>query len=195
MSDPTNRDTISHGVIIVAACVGAWLLFVQPNAREIAQHEATIAAAQSNTGAMSQSDVESAAQKMSQIRQRLDHIRRQNELSSDSSRLFGQIMDLAQKHGVKIQHMSPGSIAKGADPNGVAASRIEMAAQGRFDDLAAFLEAVDEMEGFIRPVSLAMVPLHEEGPGMLTIRFSCEAVTFAMPSALAAMTGGTNGQR
>jgi hypothetical protein len=36
MSEPNHRDTISHGVIIVAACVGAWLLFVQPNAREIA---------------------------------------------------------------------------------------------------------------------------------------------------------------
>lgn len=194
MSASPHRDTISHGVIIVAACVGAWLVFVQPNAREIVEHEATIATAAADTGALSQADVESAAHRMSQIRQRLDDISRQNELSHDSSRLFGLIMDLSQTHRIKIQNMSPGSLPKGADDTGVSATRIEMSAQGRFDDLAAFLEAVDQINGFIRPVSLAMVPLHEEGPGMLTIRFSCEAVTFELPEALASMTGGSNGQ-
>ncbi len=196
MSDKTHRDTISHGVIIVAACVGAWMVFVQPNAGEIAKHEATIAAAAADTGALSQSDVEAAAHKMSEIREQLDDIRAKNEMSRDSSRLFGMIMDLSQEHRVKIQNMSPGSLPKGADQSGVSATRIEMSAQGRFDDLASFLASIDDIDGFIRPVSLTLVPMHEEGPGTLTIRFSCEAVTFELPTALASMTGGTtNGQR
>ena len=111
MNAAMHRETISHSVIIAAVCVGAWMLFVQPKMREVAELEATAALADpTQDGAITQTDIEAAGQKMTQIRKQVAQFVAGNEASHDTSKLYGLIMDLAGKHGVSVQTISPGAV-------------------------------------------------------------------------------------
>jgi Tfp pilus assembly protein PilO len=194
MSASMHRETFSHGVIIAAVCIGAWMLFVQPKVRETAELEAQLAAANPDAGGITQTDIEAAGRRMAQIKQRLAAIQESNDLSHDTSKLYGLIMDLAGKHGIAVQTISPGARQKGREDYGMTLTRIEISAEGRYDHVAAFLDAVANIGGFLRPVSLSVAPLSDGPTGAVIVRYGCEALTFELPPALAAMAGGDHGQ-
>lgn len=194
MNAALTRETVSHAVIIAAVCIGAWMLFVQSKMHEVAELEATAALVHSDDGEITQADIETAGRKMAQIHNQVEQIEAGNRLSRDTSKMYGMIMDLAGKHGVAVQTIAPGAIQK-SEETGVTMTRVDVTAEGRFDHVASFLAAMDHIDGFVRPVSLAITPLSDGPGGAVVIRFGCEALAFELPPALAAMAGGDHGQR
>ena len=194
MSSTMHRETVSHAVIIAAVCIGAWMLFVQPKMREVVELESTASLAKSEEGAISQADIEVAGRKMAVIRRQVEQIQAGSLLSRDTSKLYGLIMDLAGKHGVAVQTISPGATIRNEE-TGVSQTRIEISAEGRFEHVAGFLDAMDQIDGFLRPVSLTMVALSEGPAGSVIVKSGWEAMTFELPPALTAMAGGDHGQQ
>jgi hypothetical protein len=193
MSASIERTLFAHGLIIVGACVGSWFMFVQPKTKDLQQLQATITDTAPPEGELNAPTLEAAVKRMKAVRDRVTFIQHGNSLAGDSSKLYGEIMDLAAQNHVTVHNIQPGTAKEPGKDAGWSAMRIDLSAEGSFEDLAGFLEAMNNVEGFIRPSSLNLSPLKESDTPRLTIRFACEALTFKMPEALTAL-GETHGQ-
>jgi hypothetical protein len=117
-----DRDLIAQVVIIIAACVGGWMVFVHPKAAELDSIERVIELHSSHAEAphglsddeLDRSTIERAAQRMGEIRRRVGEIELANAIGRDSSRLYATMTDLARRHGVQVQNLQPGASADAA---------------------------------------------------------------------------------
>ena len=188
MSITIDRGLLTHTVVVLGMCVGAWMMLVQPQMKGLRAAEAALAAEEKAQQDVSDHLFEKTVQKMKDVKSRIAEIERCNGLMHDSSRLYGSIMDLAAMHGVTIQNLQPGSEKLSADAK-TSVNRIDLSAEGAFDKVASFLDAIIELDGFIRPVSLNVVPTRDEANPTVIAHFSCDAVSFKLPEALAGMGG------
>jgi len=193
MNGPLDRQLIAQIVIIVAVCAGGWMTFVEPNIDELHRLEATIAEASSNPLPMGQESIEQMADQFAQVRDRFRRIEVRNEFAGDSTRIYGLIMDLAEEHGVTVQRLDPGSDRRSNDEEAsVRFTTLDMTIEGGYEQVAVFLEAVEELDGFIRPLTLSITPREEDGRSFVEARFACQAVRFTLPQELTAMVGGAD---
>jgi len=183
-----DRRSFVELAIMVAVCVGGWLLLVEPRATELRKLEMSIDAAHSNPLINDHGTVERLADQIAEVRDRVAVINRQNEFGRDSSSIYGAITSLASEHKVLLDRLDPGTPTPNADESVLVAS-FDMRVRGRYRQLAAFLDAVEDIEGFVRPVRLNLIPQSDEGTSIVDARFQCEAVTFRMPDALTALVG------
>ena len=193
MNGPLDRQLIAQIVIIVAVCAGGWMTFVEPNIDELHRLEATIAEASSNPLPMGQESIEQMADQFARVRDRFRRIEVRNEFAGDSTRIYGLIMDLAEEHGVTVQRLDPGSDRRSNDEEAsVRFTTLDMTIEGGYEQVAVFLEAVEELDGFIRPLTLSITPREEDGRSFVEARFACQAVRFTLPQELTAMVGGAD---
>lgn len=183
-----DRGLWTHVVIAVGVCVGAWMMLVQPKVVGLRAAEAAVAANSQSQQEVNELTFQKTVERMKDIKARMAEIERRNSLMHDSSRLYGKIMDLAAHHGVTIQNLQPGTEKLSADAK-MSTYRIDLSAEGPYQQIAAFLEAISAIDGFIRPVSLNMVPMRDASNPTVTVHFSCEAVSFKLPETLAAIGG------
>jgi Tfp pilus assembly protein PilO len=181
-----DRDLIAQLVIILAVCVGGWMMFVQPKAAELAELETRIEAA-SGAGANGGLSFEAVVKRMSEMRQELIDITEKNAMSERSSELYGLIKDLAAEHGVLIQRLQPGGEGRGSKSEAFRASRIQLTAVGRYANVAELLEAIGGLPGFVRPKSLNVKPVREATTPMVSVEFTCEVLRFEFDEVLASM--------
>ena len=193
MNGPLDRQLIAQIVIIVAVCAGGWMTFVEPNIDELHRLEATIAEASSSPLPMGQETIEQMADQFAQVRDRFRRIEVKNEFAGDSTRIYGLIMDLAEEHGVTVQRLDPGSDRRSNDEEApVRFTTLDMTIEGGYEQVAVFLEAVEALDGFIRPLTLSITPREEDGRSFVEARFACQAVRFTLPQELTAMVGGAD---
>ena len=184
-----DRRMVAEFFIMLAVCVGAWMMIVEPKASELRELEANIAEAERNPGAQSQGSVKHMASQLDTVRTRVRKISRQNEFGRDSSRIYGLIMSLAKEHGVTVDRLDPGS-TRADQTDSMQVASFDMRAQGRYAAMASFLDAIENVDGFVRPVRLTLTPRGSAGDELVEARFACEALSFTMPDALTAMVGG-----
>jgi hypothetical protein len=184
-----DRGLLAQAIIIVALCVGSWVLLVQPKTKELRSLEATIAENAPDQSTVNLPTLEAAVSRMRAVKDRIALIQRSNTLATDSSALYGQIMSLASQYEVTVQNLQPGGLRQPSADNSVSINRIELSAEGTYQNTAKFLEAIDQIEGFIRPVSLAVVPQKETANSRVVVRFGCEALSFKLSDALLALGG------
>ena len=193
MNGPLDRQLIAQIVIIVAVCAGGWMTFVEPNIDELHRLEATIAEASSSPLPMGQETIEQMADQFAQVRDRFRRIEVRNEFAGDSTRIYGLIMDLTEEHGVTVQRLDPGSDRRSNDEEApVRFTTLDMTIEGGYEQVAVFLEAVEALDGFIRPLTLSITPREEDGRSFVEARFACQAVRFTLPQELTAMVGGAD---
>lgn len=193
MNGPLDRQLIAQIIIILAICAGGWMMIVQPQIDELTRLQATIAEIRNSQVPMGEGTIEQMADELAKVRDRFQRIETRNEFASDSTRIYGLIMDLADEHGVTVQRLDPGSDQRSADEDApVRVTTLDMTIEGGYEQVAIFLESVEHLEGFIRPLTLTLTPREEEGRSFVEARFACQALRFALPDVLTAMVGGND---
>jgi Tfp pilus assembly protein PilO len=188
-----NRELLALAVIIAAACTGAWLMLVQPKARELAALRAQVASNHSHASEplAATASIEQCMTRMDSIRARLTEIRSRNVLAQDSSRLYGMIMDLAQAHDVLVRELTPSEDARSGKDAPFVSTRIEMTVEGPYASLAGFVAGIETLDVYMRPTSLTLTPMEDREKSRVSARFTCQAIRFRLPPSLEAIGGLT----
>ena len=189
MKASSPRELIAQAAIVLAVCVGAWMMLVKPNIDELARLEQQ-ASATSPSETVNQQSVEDAARKISTLKDRVRHIQTFNELANDSSRLYGIVMDLADTHGVQVHSLQPGSAKQTENDGKITLTRITLGVDGEYERLAAFLDAVCTVNAFIRPVTLQIDPARANQTGVQAT-LTCDVLSFAMASSVQELLAST----
>ena len=100
MNGLLDRELIAHVVIALGACVGGWMVFVQPRIVELHRLERASQQASAVPHVTDHGSVERLADRIRQVRQQIGDIQVQNDSTRDSSRMYALIMKCAADHGV-----------------------------------------------------------------------------------------------
>jgi Tfp pilus assembly protein PilO len=177
-----DRKFVVETAAILGVCFGAWMLIVGSKRAELSKLEATINEAKQNPLLINATSVERMADQFLDIGDRVAEIESQSSFGQDSSHMYDLITQLATEHNLIMHRLDPGA-RDGGDDSPVQRSVFNMRVEGTYRHFAEFIDAVGGIDGFIRPVSLGLTPT-TDGSGMVAARFSCEALSFAVPEAL-----------
>lgn len=190
MNGLLDRELIAHVVIALVACVGGWVVFVQPRTVELHRLESAAQQASALPHLTDHGSVERLADRIRHLRQQIGDIQVQNASTRDSSRMYALIMKCATDHGVRMDNLDPeGDRRESRKQRPYDTTKFQMQVEGSYEQVGAFLEAVDGIDGFIRPVALTLLPKDGDGR-FVKARFTCETIRFAVPPVLVAMEGG-----
>jgi hypothetical protein len=186
-----DRDFLVQILITLGVCVGGWLVLVAPRAGELRELERAIAEAAANPLRTDEATLTTLASRVETFREHVRSIERQNEFARDSSQMYGRIMALAKSYDVSVQRLTPGSDDNLPDKvSPVSKTEFDMTVHGPYARVAKFLEAIDELEGFVRPRMLRLLPRASDGELIVEARFICDAMAFQLPGELRAMIEG-----
>ena len=190
MNGTSTRELLAQIVIALAVCIGGWMILVQPAIDELREVESVITHTRAGAAGLNEGAIEKMADRMSDLRQRVEIVRRRSSLASDSSHLYGLIMDLAQEYGLTVQNLQPGSGREMSPDGRVGRTHIEMTLEGGYQQVASFLSTMQNIEGFIKPISLSLMPHEREGQQRLVVaRYTCDALSFTLKDALSSLAG------
>ncbi len=185
MNMSANRQFIIQAVLALGLCIGVWMIIVRPKIDELIRLERTIAEAPGLSGPFSSQTIEQAAKRMNFIRERVAQINDRNGLADDTSRLYGLVMDLADSSGVQVQALQPGGTKTSMTSNApFTATRLDMTVEGPYENVAAFLDAVVNLDAFVRADSLQLAPTKSNGKSLVSATFDCNVMSFAIDDAL-----------
>jgi Tfp pilus assembly protein PilO len=190
MSGALDRQLLAQIIIIVAVCAGGWMAIVQPQIDELHELQATIAQARSVQSSVGEGTIEQMADELTAVRDRFRAIRARNMFADDSTRIYGLIMNLADEHGITVQRLNPGADQQATDgEEAVHVTTLDITVEGTYAQVARFMEAVGELDGFIRPLTLTITPRQDEDRSFVEARFACQALRFELPEVLTALVG------
>lgn len=179
-----DREFISQIVIILAISLGGWIIFVHPKAVALRETYAVLGTNVSFDSTQSGKSIEGLSSKIRSGRKLIDEISYLNSLADDTTLLYGLISELGARHEVLIKSLNPGSEIRYEESRGFTYTRIEMILEGRFEKIGSFIQAVNELPGFIRPQSLVLKPgVSKDGEHTLA-NYSCDLLHFEVPEAL-----------
>ncbi len=188
MNASFDRKLIAEIFVMLAVCIGAWMMIVDPQKGALAELEAIIETAKTNPLRASREQIEQMAFRIDAVRTRVRKIESESGLARDSSRTYGLIMGLAKEYDVTVRRLDPsppGRSADAADP--VQVTGFTMNVEGTYERVAMFIEGVQSLNGFVRPGSLSVTPLGNTGAARVTAQFSCEGLSFTLPDSLTVM--------
>ncbi len=184
-----DRGFVVHAVIALAVCIGAWMFLVDPKVQQLHDVEAIIEQRRARFSAMNDAVIEQLAIQAATIRARSDEIESRGRLATDTALMYGLIMSLAEEHGVQVQALRPQVESKSTLDQRIVATRIDVTMKGSFEKIASFLGALDGAPAYIRPSSLHITPNQQDGWPIVGMRLGCEALSFALPEAVAGVRG------
>ena len=184
-----DRVFVVHAVIALAVCLGAWMFLVDPKVQQLHDVEAMIEQRRARLSAMDDAVIEQLAIQAATIRARSDEIESRGRLAEDSALMYGLIMSLADEHGVQVQTLRPQVESKTRLDQRIVATRIDVTMKGSFEKIASFLGALDRAPAYIRLSSLHITPTQQDGRPFVGMRLGCEALSFALPEAVAGVGG------
>ena len=126
------------------------------------------------------------------LRAQVAQIDRKNIIASDSTALYARITSLAKQHDVLVQSLQPSTSPTPSGQAGVVVSRVDLTIQGGYEQVAAFLDALDAFGGYIRPASIVIAPAQVGGEPVITARLGCDALSLALPPELAQIQRAAN---
>lgn len=185
MKVAVTREIVAQVVIVLAATIGGWMVLVQPMIKEVAELEAKVESAGSGGPSISGDSVELAAARIAEAQREVAKIRERNAMSENSSELYGRIMALAERHGVFVQQLQPGSDVAGQAQLGVRVNEVDMTLRGRYGDVATFLDELDSVGGYLRLTRLQLTPTSDDDESIVHARVGCETLRFILDEQLA----------
>lgn len=191
-----DRNVFAELTIAVAICVGGWMLCINPQVQELRELEDKIVAATASPMLSSQQAIEKMARRMQEVRMRVAAIESHNRLMRDPGRIYDLIMKQAEERQVTIEQLSPTSSRGNGEQQGpVQMTTYNLRVLGPYEGVVAFVRSLDEIEGFIRPVTLTLAPTPQEKLDLIEGRITFEAAVFELPKVLAAMAGSDHGNQ
>ena len=185
MNLPIDRDSVIQAFIALILCVGAWMFLVEPGARELSELDAISTAQLSIAASIDFEDLHESADKAPMIRQRSRTIFAAGNFSADSSALYERITALSKVHDVKVKNLRPGVERQmGSGVHSFVATRIDMTVVGEYEHIAMFLDAMDEIGAYLRPVSVQIAPSKKQGDSPTVMQLGFEAIRFHLPESL-----------
>jgi Tfp pilus assembly protein PilO len=205
MTHLIDRHLVAQLAIVVAVCIGGWLMVVEPKVTEHHGLKAEIESGLSLASSIDQDAVQRLAGRLDEVRRRVRQIDRRGEISRDSSHLYSVVMDLAREHGVVVASLNPGVAAtpnqpsrRGGAPAAGAAERgarevivhreLSVSISGTYENIAAFVDALQSLRGYleIRYLSIAAASGRSD---IVNARLTCRTVGFVLPDRLREMLG------
>ncbi|MHC4081651.1 MAG: hypothetical protein ACYS15_08145 [Planctomycetota bacterium] len=193
MNLPIDREFITQALIALGACLGGWMFYVQPRAEEVHALDAEISKLQSQSTGMSHEAVEQIAKQAPMLRDRCGEIEARSVLAQDTSQLYGQIMGLAKDYDVQVRNLRPGEHKPGRD-QAIIVVRIDMTAEGEYEQLAEFLGAIEGINAYLRPISVQIAPTKRAGGSYAVMQLGFEAMQFRLPKVVTEMKRLANGR-
>lgn len=187
-----DRAMIVQFLIGLALTVGGWLFFVQPRLDELRQLETAIAESRARSSSLGTAASDQLAQRARLLRAQVARIDRKNSIASDSGVLYARITSLAKQHDVLVQSLQPSTVPTASGETGVVVSRVDLAVRGGYEQVAAFIEALDGFGGYLRPSTLVITPVQIDGEAAVTVRLGCDALSFTLPPEIAQLQGAAH---
>ena len=188
-----DRPTVIHFLLGLALVVGGWLFFVQQRLNELRQLEAAIAEHRAHSSSLGIATNQQIAQQASLLRSQVAQVDHKNLIAGDSALLFARIMGLAKQHEVHVQNLRGAPAPTTNHEAGIVISRLDFTVQGGYEQVAGFVEALDEFGGYLRFSSLQIGPAQIGNESVVTVRLGCDALTFILPAELALLQGAAHG--
>lgn len=187
MSHPFDRSFIAQAAIIGAACFGALAIVIRPQEAEIARLESEIESHDADQAAKQHQSLPELAARLAAFHDRVSEIAARQATASDTSKLYGMLTELAGRHGVHVQNMQPGTSQQNGGKDEFRISRVEVAVDGPYENVAAFLDSVTTLPVFIRAESLQLTPTLLGGKRSVTARAGFDILRFEIPATLAGL--------
>ena len=188
-----DRAMIVQFLIGLALTVGGWLFFVQPRLDEIRQIETAITDHRARSSSLGTASSDRLVQRASLLRAQVAQIDRKNTVASDSAVLYARITSLAKQHDVLVQSLQPSTAPTPSRETGVVVSRVDLTIRGGYEQVAAFIGAIDAFDGYLRPSTLLIAPAQVGGEHAVTVRLGCDALSFTLPPEIAQLQGAAHG--
>ena len=188
-----DRPTIVHFLLGLGLVVGAWIFFVQPRLDELRQLETAITEHRAHASTFGIAASDHIAQQASLLRAQVAQVESKNTIAADSAVLYASITSLANQHDVKVQNLQGSPAPTTSQENVVVVSRVDLTVQGGYEQVANFIEALDEFGGYLRPSSLHIGPAQVGGEPIVSARLGCHALSFTLPPELAQLQGAAHG--
>lgn len=189
MSGAFDRETIVHLVIVIAVCMGGWVMVVDPMIAEVGRLEATIAEVSAQVNPDEQSNLTRIVQQLQSFHSRIEQVVTFNRLSKNPPQFYEAVMALAQEHDVEVDRLIANSIEEGDQGSAVEQiTTCKITVLGDYDRVGGFLRAADALDGFLRPVALKIVPVDDAQTGQVRADLDCELLCFSLPDKLVALT-------
>lgn len=179
-----DRAMIVQFLIGLALTAGGWLFFVQPRLDEVRQLETAVTEHRARSSSLGAVAIDRLAQRAKLLRAQVAQIDRKNTIASDSTALYARITSLAKQHDVLVQSLQPSKSPTPSGQAGVVVSHVDLTIQGGYEQVAAFLEALDAFGGYLRPASLLIAPSPVGGEAAVTARLGCDALSLTLPPEL-----------
>lgn len=181
---PIDREFLTQGTIALTLCLGGWMFLVRPQAEELRRLEAEIAQRKVQIAGTDQAAVERVAAFAPGIRRRADEIEARN-LMADSSQIYGRVKTLAENCSVAVNNLRPGPEPQLTKDRPFTAFRVDMTVDGEYENIAMFLDGLDRMGAYLRPISVQLTPIKGETPTLTSMQLSFEVLRFNLGPDLA----------
>lgn len=187
---PLDRELISQALVVLALCIGAWMLFVEPKASvfrglddEIAQGRARLAAADYDRIGM-------IAKRAAEFRTLAAEVTERNRLARDSAGLYGAIMALAQQQELEVRNLQP-RVQEPRSDSAIGLTRIDIRVDGSYAQVARFVTSLATVNAYLRVSTLSVAPTEKDGVGLTSMKVGCEVLAFELPAVLERIAKGT----
>ena len=97
-------------------------------------------------------------------------------------------MDLAKAHDVQVKNLRPGDRKFGKDKK-LTVTRIDMTAQGEYEQIAAFVDALNGIGAYMRTTSVQIAPTKQVGGSGTVMQLGFEVLQFHLPKVVQEMKG------
>ena len=183
-----NRVIITHLGIVIGICGALWILLIKPTIEECNKLDRQIHEADANSQVVSEYKIEQLAGKLHQIKQRVIEISTFNELTRDTSHLYGIIMEQAARHHIHIKRLDPGLVKPNSDKQKpYEVTTFDMSIEGELANVMNFIDGISRIDCFLRPLALNITPITANKSAYVQARLACEALYFVFPQTLAKM--------
>ena len=187
MTVPIDRELLVQAFIVLSLCAGEWMFLVQPGARELRALDAISKQQRHIAASIDYSSLRISADKAFSMRERTRAIYDAGQFSANSAALYDRIPAQAKAHGVQVKNLRPGIERKSGEKGRTfVVTRLDMTVEGDFERIARFLESMDEIGGYLRPVSVQIAPSNAEGGSFASMQLGFEAIRFDLPDSLMA---------
>lgn len=182
-----ERDILAHLAIVLALCIGAWMMMVEPTVRAIADERGFLAdVRRSGLADLDDSSLHQITSYIDTVRSTVAQVHDRSAFAHDTTGVYSSIMVLADSNGVEVDRITPGTASNVADA-AVSVKTADVAVRGAYADVAAFLGALDHLEGFVRVDRVVLGTIDTEAGILIEATATCDLLSVNLPPALAAM--------
>lgn len=188
MTWAARRTFLAQLAIVLAACIGGWMMLIEPQMRKIERAEAALEEHRALFGESGRIPIEDLARRLVTIRRSLARVEQRSQFGRDSSELYGAVLELAAAIDVDVQNVNPGELRAQADGR-LASREIDLALRGSYEQIAGFLRAIEDLPGYVRIVTVNLQP-RVATEDLVEARVSCELICFTIPESVRLVAEG-----